>query len=475
MKRQAGLRRGVAQGVASALLLLGASSCSGSEPEPLTGVEAGEQFPGGATTNGLLLGEAAFTRPATNIDDDNRSLFFSGNSFFNQSWVQAPSSTTARDGLGPLFNSRSCSGCHFKDGRGAPPLDEAEPFSGLLLRLSMPGAGPYGEPLPEPSYGGQLQHLAVADVSPEGTPRVSYTPIEGSYADGEPYQLLKPSYSIETLRGPPLAERALLSPRVAPAMIGLGLLQAVPSWRLESLADPGDADEDGVTGRLNLVWDFARERESIGRFGWKAEQPSVRQQTAGALLGDMGLTSGVFPEPDCTESEPDCLQAPSGGSPEVSDDVLTQLEAYGLLLAVPVRTEHDEPDVLQGKSLFNTAGCAKCHVPSHQTEALSGFPELEDQRIFPYTDLLLHDMGPELGDGRPVFAAEGDEWRTPPLWGLRFYPTVNGHDRLLHDGRARGVAEAILWHGGEGEAAKRAFLEMNRDERMLLVRFVESL
>ncbi len=466
-------------GAALALLLtaplLLACSSNDESPNQSVGADPAEQFPGGATTNALLLGVNAFTKAASNITEEHEGLFYSGNSFFNQGWVQAPSSTELRDGLGPLFNARSCSACHFKDGRGSPPLAENEDFVGLLLRLSVPGESEHGEPLPEPNYGGQLQPFSIADVRLEGSPRVSYEIIPGSYADGESYELLAPTYSVEDLRHGPFAEGTMISPRVAPAMAGLGLLQAISLERLEELADPDDADGDGISGRINWVWDAIHETEAVGRFGWKAEQPTVRQQSAGALSGDLGITSSLFSEQDCTPSEADCSEAPSGGSPEITDETLDRLELYGMLIGVPVRERWDDERTLRGKALFTEAGCASCHVERHTTASIDGFPELTEQTIYPYTDLLLHDLGDALGDGRPSFGAEGNEWRTPPLWGLRFYEVVNGHDRLLHDGRARGVAEAILWHGGEAQAAKEAFRHLSREERELLVDFVESL
>jgi CxxC motif-containing protein (DUF1111 family) len=266
-----------------------------------------------------------------------------------------------------------------------------------------------------------------------------------------------------------------MSPRVAPAMIGLGLLEALPLARLQALEDPEDADHDGISGRINWVWDYALGAEAAGRFGWKAEQPNIRQQSAGAFLGDMGLTSSLFPEQDCSSVETACAQKVSGGAPEVSDAFLDRIELYGRLVAVPVRTQYRTPEILAGKALFHEFGCASCHVPEHQTGSDAALVELAEQTLFPYTDLLLHDLGEDLSDGRPVFGAEGAEWRTAPLWGLRFYAIVNGHNRLLHDGRARGVAEAILWHGGEAEASRESFRLAAEAEREQLLEFVESL
>lgn len=438
-------------------------------------VSPGEELPGGATTNQLLFGANAFLPPADNITRDHERMFLAGNAFFNQAWTVAPSSNESRDGLGPLFNARACSGCHFKDGRGRPPLEEEETFSSMLLRIGVDGSGPNGAPLPDPIYGDQLQPFGVNGVPGEGTPRVSYRVITGEYADGESYELVAPSYVIDAPAHGALSPDLRVSPRVAPAMIGLGLLEAIPGERLLSLADPDDADEDGVSGRVNRVWDVEANALAIGRFGWKSEQPSVRQQSAGAFLGDMGITSSLFPVQECSPSQLECQGAANGGEPEIDDYLLERVERYSQLLAVPARFDHDAEEVLRGKALFSEAGCSDCHTASHRTAEDAELEEVRDQLIWPYTDLLLHDMGDALGDDRASFDASGNEWRTPPLWGLGRYRVVNDHDRLLHDGRARGVAEAILWHGGEGAAAKDAFVQLSGNERRDLVDFVESL
>jgi CxxC motif-containing protein (DUF1111 family) len=454
------------------MLLFG---CGDGQPEVhAADADPAERSPGGDTTNALLLGSNAFTRPATNISEEHELSFYSGNSFFNQAWVQAPSSTEARDGLGPLFNARSCSACHFKDGRGSPPLEEGDEFVGILLRLSVPGSDAGAAPEPDPAYGGQLQPFAINGVEPEGRPSVSYQEQSGEYDDGDEYTLLEPHFEVLDPAYGAFSKDLLISPRVAPAVFGLGLLAAIPEARLEELSDPNDSDGDGISGRPNRVPDVETGSLSAGRFGWKAEQPSVRQQAAGAFLGDMGITTSLFTQQDCTEAETECETATPGGEPEISDELLDKVVLYSSLLAVPVRSEWDDPEVLSGQRVFGDIGCESCHVARHETGAHE-FEEVADQVIFPYTDLLLHDMGSDLSDQRPSFAADGNEWRTPPLWGLGRVLDVNKHDRLLHDGRARGVAEAILWHGGEAESAREAFKALSRSERKALVRFVESL
>ncbi len=463
-------------GIALALLAFGCSSEGPGEGSSAAGLrpEPGENMPGGDTTNTLLFGGKAFSQAAENVTPEHERLFFSGNSFFSSSWVQAPSSTSARDGLGPLFNARSCGACHFEDGRGRPPLTDDEEFSSMLLRIGTGSLMDDGEPEAEPNYGGQLQPYAIPGVSGEGTPRHTCSDHPDSFPDGEEYALLNPSYWIEEAAYGPMTGDLAISPRVAPQMIGLGLLEAIPEERLLELADPDDADGDGISGRSNLVPDVTTGELATGRFGWKSEQPSVRQQAAGAFLGDIGITSSLFPNADCTDVEVECTEAQNGGEPEASDAVLEAVSVYSRLLAPPERARYADQDVLRGKALFSEIGCDSCHTPSHVTGE-SDLEELAGQTIWPYTDLLLHDMGDALGDGRPSFGAEGTEWRTPPLWGIGRIPDVNGHNRLLHDGRARGVAEAIIHHGGEGAAARDAFMSLSKGERAELVTFVESL
>ncbi|WIG98844.1 di-heme oxidoredictase family protein [Myxococcus sp. SDU36] len=456
------------------IVTAGLALCNlGCGPEPAA-LEPGEHLPGGATTVELLLGSNAFTFPAANMTSERKAAFFSGNSFFNQAWVTAPASTTARDGLGPTFNANSCSACHFKDGRGEPGADPEAPSVSLLLRIGL-GADPVDGVVPDPVYGDQLQPRATGKVPAEGRMRIEWEEVGGRYADGEPYTLVVPRPAVVDLAFGPLSPDAQLSARVAPQMIGLGLLEAIPESRLRELADPEDRDGDGISGRVQWVWDVGAGTHRAGRFGWKAEQPSVRQQTAGALLGDLGVTSSLFPRQNCPPAQEACLAAIGGGEPEAEDGTLDRMTFYSQTLGVPARRGADDPRVLEGKTLFREAGCDRCHVPSHQTETLPGVDEVEHQRIWPYTDLMLHDMGPGLADGRAIFGASGQEWRTPPLWGLGLVPTVNGHARLLHDGRARGFAEAILWHGGEAEAAREAFRHLSRADRARLLAFLESL
>jgi CxxC motif-containing protein (DUF1111 family) len=418
-------------------------------------------------------GDTAFASPIPTLDRTARRAFLVGNSFFNDNWVTAPASTDARDGLGPVFNAQSCSTCHFKDGRAKPPAGADDPERGLLLRLSVPGPSPNGV-VPHPRYGDQIQDRAIEGVPAEATVLITTDTIRGRYADGTPFTLLQPRYEIVDASNGPLGPEVLVSPRIAPAVIGVGLLEAIPEATVRAAADPADADGDGVSGRVNTVLDEATGTTALGRFGWKANVPTVAQQNAGAFVGDIGITSARFPEQPCAPGEDACLAAPHGGTPELDDAKLERVTFYTRTLAVPARRAVKDPAVVRGERVFRDAGCAACHTPTLETGD-SDVPGLAHQTIHPFTDLLLHDMGPGLADGRPDADASGSEWRTPPLWGIGLVETVNGHTRFLHDGRARGFAEAILWHGGEGERAKQRFRRMPRVDRQALVAYLESL
>ena len=416
----------------------------------------------------------AFGQPLPNLTADQETRFFVGNSFFNRNWVSAPSSTTARDGLGPLFNARSCSACHLHDGRGQPPA-AGEDMLSMLVRLSIPGHDARRGVVPEPTYGDQMNGLSINGVPSEGRVLVTYEEVPGVYEDGEPYSLRKPTYTFTDLNYGPLHADTLTSPRVAPAMVGLGLLEAVPDATLLDLADPDDANGDGISGRVNRVWDKMQQRKVLGRFGWKANQPNVAQQVSGAFLGDIGITSHLFPDENCPPAGLACRRALNGGNPELPENLLGHVVFYSRTLAVPARRDVQHPGVRRGRQLFDEARCDACHTPTLRTGMVSGLPDLSRQVIHPYTDLLLHDMGAALADGRPDFEATGSEWRTPPLWGIGLVETVNRHTYFLHDGRARGLAEAVLWHGGEAEASKEYFRRLPRADREALLQFLRSL
>ena len=428
----------------------------------------------GGDTTAFTTNRNAFSLSARNLTNLERRAFEVGDSFFNQNWVTAPASTDARDGLGPTFNAQSCSSCHTLDGRAEPPKDNDDPKRGLLFRLSIPGEDATGAPLGDPKYGGQLQDRSILKAPPEGRFIIVWREISGSYGDGESYTLLQPDYSFIELAFGDLHPGIMVSPRIAPAVFGVGLLEAIPEADILAAADPDDEDGDGISGRANMVWDVKEQRTRLGRFGWKANVPTVEQQVAGAFLGDIGITSSLFPDENCPGIQDDCAAALSGGEPEIPDFRLDRVTFYNRTLAVPAMRDVDDLQVLHGAALFLRAGCGACHTPKHTTGE-ADIEALSNQEIFPYTDLLLHDLGDGLADGRPDFLANGREWRTPPLWGIGLVDNVNGHTRFLHDGRARNLAEAILWHGGEGTAAKEAFRNYSREEREALLRFLNSL
>jgi CxxC motif-containing protein (DUF1111 family) len=464
-----------------ALLLALSLALMGCDQAPqFTQAEPGEALSAGtATVN--QFDQNAFSLPSANLPPSRRLDFSVGNSFFRNPWVTAPATTTARDGLGPLFNTNGCQNCHIKDGRGHPPAADALSSVSMLVRLSIP-AGPEHAAiierlgvLAEPTYGGQLQDMANPGVAPEGKVRVSYSSERVTFADGLEVELRKPTLEITQLGYGALHPETQFSVRIAPPMIGLGLLEAIPEAAILANADPDDLNGDGISGRANQVWDHAQQRTTLGRFGWKAGQPTLNQQNADAFANDMGLTSTLIAHDNCTTVQTDCLQAPHGGEPEVSDNILATVLFYTRNLAVPARRDVDAPEVIAGKNLFHQAGCQSCHTPQFTTAADAAEAELANQVIRPYSDLLLHDMGEGLADNRPEFLATGREWRTAPLWVIGLTETVNGHTQFLHDGRARNLLEAILWHGGEAEAAKQTVLTFNADERSALLAFLNSL
>ncbi|MEN1835959.1 di-heme oxidoredictase family protein [Pseudomonas lijiangensis] len=449
-----------------------------------TQAEPGEALSGGSATV-RKSDQNAFSMPSANLSPVRRLDFSVGNSFFRNPWVIAPSTTTARDGLGPLFNTNACQSCHIKDGRGHPPEPGDSNAVSMLVRLSIPDSAAYAEVIrrngvvPEPTYGGQLQDMSIPGVAPEGKVRVEYDPLTIRFRDGTTVELRQPTLRITQLGYGPMHPYTHASARIAPPMIGLGLLEAIPEAAILANADSDDKNDNGISGRPNWVWDDVQQKVVMGRFGWKAGQPTLNQQNAHAFSGDMGLTTRLKPVDDCTQAQTDCHDAPNGngpdGEPEVSDNILRLVEFYTRNLAVPARRNVDDPQVLAGKNLFFKAGCQQCHTPQFTTRADAAEPELANQVIRPYSDLLLHDMGEGLADNRTEFQASGREWRTPPLWGLGLTETVNGHTQFLHDGRARNVMEAILWHGGEAQAAQRQVLAFDADQRAALLAFLNSL
>lgn len=462
------------------LLALALVACDNVETPTFSQPEPGEALSGGSTTV-MKFDQNAYSMPSANLAPMRRLDFSVGNSFFRNPWVIAPASTTARDGLGPLLNTNACQNCHIKDGRGHPPAPDATSAVSMLVRLSIPAGPEHAEVVrergiaPEPSYGGQLQDMAIPGVAPEGKVRLRYSTEQVRFADGSEVELRRPEIELNDLAYGDMHPETRMSLRIAPPMIGLGLLEAIPEEALLANADPDDRNGDGISGRPNRVFDQTSRQTVIGRFGWKAGQPSLNQQNADAFFNDMGLSTSLLSGSSCTDRQTECRAMPDGGEPEVSDDILAQVLFYTRNLGVPARRNVDDPQVLAGKTLFHRAGCQSCHVPQFTTAADAAEPELANQLIRPYTDLLLHDMGEGLADDRAEFEANGREWRTPPLWGIGLTQAVSGHTQFLHDGRARNLLEAVLWHGGEAEKARQIVLGYDQNERTALLSFLESL
>jgi CxxC motif-containing protein (DUF1111 family) len=452
--------------------------------------EAHENLSGGAGTFPGKADAKAMSHPDATLDDPGVERFRLGFALFKKMWAQAPSSTQASDGLGPLFNARSCQSCHAREGRGRPPENGVDSESFLFRLARTPTNDAERAALaaherlnfPDPVYGQQLQDKGVTGLRGEGSPVVTYTDKVVTLAGGETVTLRAPSYSVADLGYGPLDPHTTLSPRIAQSLPGMGLLDAIPEAEILAGAERQSKANDGIHGRPNRVRDPKTGEVMIGRFGWKAQNQTVRAQAAAALSSDIGISSPDAPDPygDCTQAETACRKMPTGvqkrlGDTEAPDPVLELLTAYTANLAVPARRDADQPDVLAGKALFYQAGCATCHTPKFVTARNAAEPQYAFQLIWPYSDLLLHDMGEGLADGQQVGEATGRDWRTAPLWGIGLAQTVNGYQAYLHDGRARTLEEAILWHGGEGERARNAYAALARDDRQKLLKFLGSL
>lgn len=437
------------------------------KPGSLEPMENQDWFAGGTQTV-FINGSGAYSQPfpgMTGYKDLNHEV---GDLAFEATFVSAPA--PKHPGLGPIFNSVSCVSCHIGDGRGKAPAP-GEAMTSLLFRISIPGQDQHGGPLDVPGFGGQFQHRAVFGVQPEGTIGLSYTYETHTFADGTTYQLRVPTYTILNTYIPTPAGM-MVSPRVAPPVFGLGLLEAIPDASILAKEDVGDANGDGISGKANYVWNILENKKTIGKFGWKAGNPSVLQQTASAYLQDMGITTFLFPqESSYGQPQYDNLN----DDVELSDSLLYAVTFYLKTLSVPGRRDVTNTDVQRGKKLFTEAKCVACHTPMQRTAVNVAFKEISNQLIFPYTDLLLHEMGDELSDNRPDFLASGNEWRTPPLWGIGLTEIVNGHSNFLHDGRARTLTEAIMWHGGEGSWSREYFRNLSSSDRSSLIKFLKSL
>jgi len=440
------------------------NGCKENTTDPPDVDEETDILSGGETTT-FINGSLAYSSPASNLSEENLEKHLKGDLQFEQSFVKAPA--VINPGLGPLFNNNSCSNCHVGDGKGRPPFP-GEQLESMLLRISISGFDEHSGPNPVPGFGTQLQIKSVLGYEPEGQVNIFYEEINGTYPDGSQFSLRKPAYTISGNVGAGI----LYSPRIAPPVFGTGLLEAISEADILARTDEQDNNDDEISGKANYVWNYKTGSFELGRFGWKANTSTLLQQAAAAYNNDMGITSPYFPLENCHTNT---LCDTSVDDPEISQEILEAVEFYLQTLAVPARRDYNNSEVKRGKILFTEIGCGSCHVTQYKTSIHPNILELSNQKIHPYTDLLLHDMGEELSDNRPDYKANGNEWRTSPLWGIGLLEIVNGYSFFLHDGRARNLEEAILWHNGEGKNSKEKFMTLNKEDRNALIKFLKSL
>ncbi|RXJ88722.1 thiol oxidoreductase [Arcobacter sp. CECT 8983] len=414
-------------------------------------------------------------KPVNSLSNEEYDKFILGKSFFRIPWVEAPSATTARDGLGPLFNANTCNSCHPSNGRGNLYNEDGSLSRSVIPKLSIPSKGLKEEleflktnPLiPEPTYGGQIAINGTLDVKFEAKPEIKFEELKVKFPDGEVDTILKPTYVLNDLQYGELHKDTIITFRIAPSLNGLGLIEDIPDEQILANADEFDKNKDGISGRVNYAYSPITKKKEIGKYSWKANNTSLVHQTADAAINDMGLTTTIFTEDRCTDKQIACKKVPKARHKiDLPDNRLHAIDFY-----IKKRQTYTAPkDDLykKGLKLFKSIGCADCHKDSFTTK--SGI------NISPFTDLLLHDMGEGLADGRTEFNASGSEWKTPALWGLSLHEKINGKKpRLLHDGRARTFQEAILWHGGEAETSKEAFMNLQKEKRKELLQFLERL
>ncbi len=430
--------------------------------------DAEKAAPGGDGTV-RITGVGAFSQPAANLDDVGAVVFRIGDEFFTEPWTSAPGPEPTRDGLGPTYLSASCAACHVADGRGsAPSSSTSESFP--ILRF----VDDNGKDVTADAYGIQVQTQAIDGVLSEAIVEVRWEEVSGAYVDGTPYTLRRPVVTVRDEMFGSIGSLHARSVRVAPPLIGVGLLEAISASAILENADPEDLDGNGISGVASRAVPIGGGESVLGRFGLKSNVASIADQTAFAYLFDMGITSPSLPSQNCPTIQVACAEARSGGSPEISGDRLDAVIFYSQTLAVPARKGVSDASVVEGEEIFDTLGCSACHIARWTTGEHSVLA-LSEQTILPYTDMLLHDMGGGLSDGRSDGTALPSEWRTSPLWGLGMIRSVNPDAGFLHDGRARTIEEAVLWHGGEAAVARNGFVALDVADRERLLIFLKSL
>lgn len=459
----------------------------------------------GGDTGISISSAESYSKPSSNLTASRKGHFFIGNAFFRQPWVIAPASTDSRDGLGALFNVAACQSCHVKDGRGHAPMTSDDDADSLLIRLAMPATtdeqrqqlqNSLIEKVVHAMYGGQLQDRGIQGVPAEARIAVQWTDKPVTFADGHIETLRAPTFNLTKPGYGAFDDDLMVSPRVALPMIGLGLLEQIPDEAIKKQAvDNKNSTNGDISGKFNWVMDPQTGKHALGRFGWKAGQTKLITQNQSAFNEDMGLTSNIRPHESCMPTQTACMNATTGadeqgnGKPpvEVNDEVAKFVEFYTRNLAVPHRRDADDTLVLAGKKRFYDMGCQSCHTPRYQLPKTDDdHLEQHGQVIYPYTDLLLHDMGDDLADRtiagklpakniQVEFLANSYEWRTPALWGIGLAQTVDPQATFLHDGRARTLMEAVLWHGGEAQKQQQKVLKLDKQGRSELNAFLQSL
>ena len=452
-----------------AILIIGATMCRKPNASVLDDDSKFDPRLSGGLATFLDISSGSFSTPIPGLSEHDERIHELGDQLFEQSFVAAPAPRFG--GLGPIYNNSSCANCHHNDGFGLPTFGGIG--SSLLMRISIPGEDEHGGPAAAPGFGGQLQNVALFGVQTEVKIDLSYTEQPFTFADGEVSSLRTPTY---TLLDPymPLPAGYMTSPRLGPPVFGLGLLENIPEATIKSFADPTDANHDGIKGRTNYVYNPHTHQKELGRFGKKANTSDLLVQVATAFQQDMGITSYVQPLKS-VHGQSQFSFVPVGETTDLADTQLNAVVFYIRTLAVPGRRNTEDAAVKRGEAIFKQLNCSGCHIPTMYTGINVNLPALSGQRIHPYTDMLIHDMGTALADNRPDYQASGTDWRTPPLWGLGMFEKTNGTPYYLHDGRARTITEAILWHGGESQQSRDKFTQLSKSDRTALIAFLQSL
>jgi CxxC motif-containing protein (DUF1111 family) len=455
--------------VLSILVIIAIATTMCRKATPIDEASYDERLSGGMST---VFDETsnALSHPLPGLNERDMQVHELGDAGFSQTFVSDPAPNFG--GVGPIFNNVSCISCHHNDGKGTPTAGTTT--SSLLIRIATGIANEHGGPTGPQGYGNQIQDMAILGIQPEAKVNISYTDKEVVYPDGIKRKLRVPIYSLFNTYMP--VSNYQLSPRLAPPVFGLGLIEQIPETTIISFAQANKqkSNNDGILGHPNYVYNPQTKQMELGRFGLKANTSTLYVQVASAYHQDMGITNTLFPNESCyQQSQMSAVYMP--GKINLPDSTLNDVVFYVKSLSVPARRNVANPNVKTGQALFSQINCSGCHIPTMYTGVNLAFPQLSNQRIHPYTDLLLHNMGDGLADGYTDFLAQGNDWKTPALWGIGLFEKTNGTAYYLHDGRARSIEEAILWHGGEANNSKEAFMRLNAQERASLISFIQSL